>query len=1356
MKGKFWRKALAAAMGLLIVSGSVPIKPVSDIFGDMAITANAETATTDTFGALNDGRYTLESKTYTLTDDVNTAGYIYVPEGVTATIDLNGHTIDRGLTSEMTNGSVIIVEGTLTITDASTGGKIQGGYDAGVGYGYSTSCVKVLEGATFNLQGGTLIGRVQDYDYTVFVVDNSNFTMTGGKITGGETGVLAVGNVTLTGGVISGNNIGVHVSENISISGNPVITGNTEMNADLRSSVEIRKINITGALTDGANIGITVHTPTDNSPVTVTNGYNTYNSVSPDTYFSLDNDGQIQTSPFDYMTVVMGWNEDRTEVAVGTALYTVNFDMNGHGDAIDAVSLLNGCKVAEPTEPTADEWFFVDWFTDDGCTAGNEYDFDNAVTSDLTLHARWTQEAIYSIILPENMVIVSTTNAPVGGKYPVGTEIKFKLSSEDYVVDGDVKNGDDVLTTDDDGNYTVTMGDADITITATVKKAVEPNKTLSGSDNYTAQDGDVLTGSTSGTVTIADNAKITLSDVTITGGIVCEGTADITLVGTNSVTGASLKAGIQVGGSGTTLTIKGNGSLTANGGSQSAGIGLSCAWDVDAMGGDIVIEGGNITATGDDFGAGIGTGVSYGNGTDNTATIGNITIKGGTVKAIGGTNQFTPGSGIGKGGAYSSGHAVVGTITIYDGIDMVDASSISESVTYMHDKTDVTANASNYFTITEDGDHRIIVPKDDTDYTITIANDIEHGTLTGAATAKYMEKVTITATSDLGYRLSRLVVKDAQNNDVATTGNSFFMPKGNVTVSAVFEQGTHGTTEFKLSYNTGGPHSEVEETIYDGVTTINLQQGRSYSIIKNYDELLIDNDEYQVSIPYSGGTGTFVQNGTSFNNNGDAGFYDITMTDAGNDKWSVSILKTVGVIDNIPDQTYTGSEIKPEPLVRAGSLNLSKGTDYEYSYSDNTNVGTAKVTVTFKGDYASLGSVEKEFNIVRATPTVTAPTAVENLVFNGNEQELVTAGSTDFGTVLYSLDGTNYSEKVPKGTNAGKYTVYYKVEGSDNWNAVEPQTVTAKIGYSDGIGEHLAGHSLSLNGNIGVNFYMELDDAVVADENAYMQFTLPNGDTPKVLVSEAAQKTVGGKTYYVFQCSVAAKEMTDTITAQMFSGEKQGEEYSYTVKQYADYLFANAYEADGTTVKNQAYADAIKLIEAMVNYGAYSQLYFDHNIDSLANVDITATNVSGVTAGTVNKAYVGSSNTLPDGVSLAGANLELESETVMNLYFTNITGKALTFTTSGNVALMQEQSGEYTKVTITGIAAQYLDSDVTVNVALEGDDKAYSVKYSPMNYCYNVIARAPSATRTEALKDVMRAFYLYNKEAKAYFASHNN
>ena len=488
----------------------------------------------------------------------------------------------------------------------------------------------------------------------------------------------------------------------ISISGNPRITGNGNVNVGLYYD-DAARLTVVGALTEGASIGITPHgTPTANAPVTVTSGYGTYNTASPDTYFTLDNN-----------SFVLGWNEDRTEIAVGTALYTVNFDMNGHGDDIDAVSLLSGYKVAEPTEPTADGWYFFGWYTDDACTS--QWNFNNAVTSNMTLHALWAQEAIYSFTLPEKMVIVSTTNAPVGGKYPVGTVIKFKVSSADYVVDGDVSDGTNTLTPDGDGIYTVTMGDADITITATIKKAVEPNKTLSGSENHEAQNGDVLTGSTSGTVTIASGANVTLSDVTITGGIVCAGSATITLVGTNSVTGASQKAGIQVGGLGTTLTIKGNGSLTANGGNQSAGIGLGRAWDVDATGGDIVIEGGTITANGSvngQWGAGIGTGVIYNNSSAKTARIGNITINGGTVTANGGTSA----NGIGTGYCYTGNTNEIGTVTITTGIDRVEASSISGTVVYKHEDNDVTTNASDYFTIAEDGSKRTITLRE---YTIT-------------------------------------------------------------------------------------------------------------------------------------------------------------------------------------------------------------------------------------------------------------------------------------------------------------------------------------------------------------------------------------------------------------------------------------------------------------------------------------------------------------------------------------------------------------------------------------------------------------------------------------------------------------
>ena len=559
------------------------------------------------------------------------------------------------------------------------------------------------------------------------------------------------------------------------------------------------------------------------------------------------------------------------------------------------------------------------------------------------------------------------------------------------------------------------------------------------------------TGTISETVTLSDGASITLNNATITGGIVCEGTATITLVGTNSVTGIDYKsAGIQIGGSGTTLTIKGDGSLTATGGNQSAGIGLSRIFNYDnnVSSGDIIIEGGTITATGGEWGAGIGTGVIKNTNNDNSTSVqfGNVTIKGGTVTATGGNS----GDGIGKGKSYSGPSITFGIVTIYDGIDMVDASSIKnfDNLVYMHEETNVTDNKTDYFTITEDGNRRIIAPKDDTDYTITIADDIEHGSLTGAATAKYMEKVTITATPDLGYRLSHLVVKDAQNNDVATTGNSFLMPKSNVTVSAVFEEGTHGTTEFAWGYF-GSSGFVTEATIYDGVTTVNIQNTEeSYNIRKyegaTYSIFRLDNNTYNANIPYAGGTGEFygAGNGTyfAFDDDGQTGYYDVTLTDVGNGKWSVSIQKTAGQMDVVPDQTYTGSEITPEPLVLAGSLNLTKGTDYVYSYTNNTDAGTAKVTVTFKGDYASLGSVEKEFTIVPKSVTNNDITVtIPSQVWTGSEMTPVITVK-DGETTL--AENTDYTVTPPSGTiqNAVNYT--YTITGTGNYSGTVEKTFT--------------------------------------------------------------------------------------------------------------------------------------------------------------------------------------------------------------------------------------------------------------------------------------------------------------------------
>lgn len=132
--------------------------------------------------------------------------------------------------------------------------------------------------------------------------------------------------------------------------------------------------------------------------------------------------------------------------------------------------------------------------------------------------------------------------------------------------------------------------------------------------------------------------------------------------------------------------------------------------------------------------------------------------------------------------------------------------------------------------------------------------------------------------------------------------------------------------------------------------------------------------------------------------------------------------------------TYTGSAIKPAVTVKKGDNPLTQNTDYTVTYSNNKNVGTA--TATVKGIGAYSGTVTKTFTINRANVSYTAPKAKTGLVYTGQPQALITAGSATGGTMQYSLNGSTYSTTVPTGTEAKEYTVYYRVVGDANHNSV--------------------------------------------------------------------------------------------------------------------------------------------------------------------------------------------------------------------------------------------------------------------------------------------------------------------------------
>lgn len=69
------------------------------------------------------------------------------------------------------------------------------------------------------------------------------------------------------------------------------------------------------------------------------------------------------------------------------AIAVVDFELNGHGTAIDAQSVVVGSRATEPAAPTDSAFAFTGWFTDAGLTA--PFDFSSPITDDTTLHAQW-------------------------------------------------------------------------------------------------------------------------------------------------------------------------------------------------------------------------------------------------------------------------------------------------------------------------------------------------------------------------------------------------------------------------------------------------------------------------------------------------------------------------------------------------------------------------------------------------------------------------------------------------------------------------------------------------------------------------------------------------------------------------------------------------------------------------------------------------------------------------------------------------------------------------------------------------------------------------------------------------------
>ena len=282
-------------------------------------------------------------------------------------------------------------------------------------------------------------------------------------------------------------------------------------------------------------------------------------------------------------------------------------------------------------------------------------------------------------------------------------------------------------------------------------------------------------------------------------------------------------------------------------------------------------------------------------------------------------------------------------------------------------------------------------------------------------------------------------------------------------------------------------------------------------------------------------------------------------------------------------------------------------------------------------------------------------------------------------------------------------------------------------------------HSLTLNGDIGVNFYLELDKAIINDPDAVMEMEVAGRKKTTIKISDSVEKgsieledTKGNKhSCYKFTCNVYAKQMTDTIVATLKTSSGIWKEV-YSIQSYIE----KAKDSSNEKLKN--------LMNAMVVYGGYAQMLLGYNTSNLAGGNLG--DVSHVTKDMLTEyAYIKEGE--EKNLSIYGSSLLLKEQTTLRMYY-KLTGGNIAdykFTIDGKeVQPVQSGDSNIYYIELGNIIAPDLEKS---HVFTSGNITVSN--YSALSY---VNMALDSDKSSENNKKTAAALYLYWKAAEEYFS----
>jgi gliding motility-associated-like protein len=619
-----------------------------------------------------------------------------------------------------------------------------------------------------------------------------------------------------------------------------------------------------------------------------------------------------------------------------------------------------------------------------------------------------------------------------------------------------------------------------------------------------------------------------------------------------------------------------------------------------------------------------------------------------------------------------------------------------------------------------------------TDYTVSFTNNTNAGTasLTITGTGNFTGTKTVSFTivkADPTITFSD-VTKTYGESDFDLTATSSSTGAFTYTISDANVASVTGSTTTMVGVGTTSVTVIQAADANYNTATATMTLTVSQADIVNASITAIPDQTYTGSaitlsptVTFNGSTVTETTDYTvSFTNNTNAGTASLTITGTGNFTGTKTVSFTISKADlsttsitAIPDQTYTGSAITISPTVTFNGSTVTETTDYTVSFTNNTNAGTASLTITGTGNFTGTKTVS--FTIVKATPTITFSDVTKTY---GESDFDLTATSSSTGAFTYTISDANVASVTGSTTTmvgVGTTSVTVIQAADANYNTATA-TMTLTVSQADIVNASITaipdqtytGSAITLSPTVTFNgsTVTETTDYTVSFTNN------TNAGTASLTITGTGNFT-GTKTV-----SFTIVKATPTITFSDVTKTYGESDFDLTATSSSTGAFtytisdANVATVTGsTTTMVGAGTTSVTVIQAAdANYNtATATMTLTVSQADIVNASITAI---------PDQTYTGSAITLSPTVTFNGSTVtETTDYTVSFTNNTNAGTASLTITGTGNFTGTKTVSFTIVKadptITFSDVTKTYGESDFNLTATSSSTgDISYSISDS--------------------------------------------